>query len=107
MLQVLRYVVLIWLREYKAAKDQKRLDDFLLPPILPIIVYHGERDFNAPVLLGKLIRPIEGFLPLPTEISRVRVRLPCGKTDSRKALCRIFQPAQVYETPTRLRGHFA
>jgi len=32
-----------------------------LPPILPIIVYHGERNFKAPILLGKLIRPIKGF----------------------------------------------
>jgi len=61
MLQVLRYVVQIWLREYQAAKDQNRLADFMLPPVLPIIVYHGEREFKAPILLGKLIRPIEGF----------------------------------------------
>jgi len=49
------------MREYKAAEDEKRLGDFMLPPVLPIIVYHGERGFKAPILLGKLIRPIKGF----------------------------------------------
>ena len=33
------------------------------------------------------------ILPLPIEISRMRVRLPYGKTDFHRALCRIFQPA--------------
>ena len=61
MLQVLRYIILIWLREYNSAKKQGRLADFMLPPVLPIIVYHGERKFNAPIRLGKLIRPIKGF----------------------------------------------
>jgi len=61
MLQVLRYVVLIGLREYQLAIDEKRLADFMLPPVLPIIVYHGERDFKAAIRLGKLIRPIKGF----------------------------------------------
>ena len=33
------------------------------------------------------------ILPLTIEISRMRVRLPYGKTDFHRALCRIFQPA--------------
>jgi len=61
MLQVLRYIVQIWCREYSAAKEQNRLADFMLPPILPIIVYHGEREFKVPIRLGKLIRAIRGF----------------------------------------------
>ena len=61
MLQVLRYVVEIWVREYNAAKEQNRLADFMLPPVLPVIVYHGERGFKAPIRLGKLIRPIRDF----------------------------------------------
>jgi predicted transposase YdaD len=61
MLQLLRYIVQIWVREYKAAEDQGRLEGFMLPPILPIIVYHGERPFTAPIRFGKLIRPVKGF----------------------------------------------
>jgi hypothetical protein len=61
MLQLLRYIVQIWVREFKAAEDEGRLADFMLPPILPIIVYHGERKFNAPIRFGKLIRPVKGF----------------------------------------------
>jgi predicted transposase/invertase (TIGR01784 family) len=61
MLQVLRYVVEIWCREYNAAIEQNRLATFMLPPVLPIIVYHGERNFTAPIRFCKLIRPIKGF----------------------------------------------
>ena len=61
MLQMLRYIVRIWMREYKAAEVEGRLTDFELPPILPIIIYHGERGFTSPIKLGKLIRAIEGL----------------------------------------------
>ena len=61
MLQMLRYIVRIWMREYKAAEVEGRLADFELPPVLPIIIYHGERGFTSPVKLGKLIRAIEGL----------------------------------------------
>lgn len=61
MFQVLRYVVQIWQREFNAAKEKERFADYLLPPVLPIIVYHGEKKFNAAIRLGKLIRPIGGF----------------------------------------------
>ena len=61
MLQMLRYIVQIWYREYKAAEVEGRLADFELPPVLPIIIYHGEHGFTAPVKLGKLIRTIEGL----------------------------------------------
>jgi predicted transposase/invertase (TIGR01784 family) len=61
MLQILRYIVLIWMRELNLAIDEKRFAGFVLPPVLPIIVYHGERNFKATVRLGKLIRPIQGF----------------------------------------------
>jgi predicted transposase/invertase (TIGR01784 family) len=61
MLQMLRYIVQIWSREYKAAEVQGRLADFELPPVLPIIIYHGENGYTAPVRLGKLIRAIEGL----------------------------------------------
>ena len=61
MFQVLRYIVQIWSREFNAAKEEGLLADFTLPPVLPIIVHHGERNFSAPVRLGKLIRSVEGF----------------------------------------------
>ena len=61
MFQMLRYIVRIWSREYKAAEVEKRLDSFELPPVLPIIIYHGESGYTAPVKLCKLIRAIEGF----------------------------------------------
>ena len=82
MLQMLRYIVQIWCREYKAAEVQGRLADFELPPILPIIIYHGEQGFTAPVKLGKLIRAIkvltkyqldfEAFLLDLTDFDRIK-----------------------------------
>jgi len=59
MLQMLRYIVHIWSRENKAAEVEGRLADFELPPVLPIIIYHGEHGYTAPVRLGKLIRSIK------------------------------------------------
>ena len=61
MFQILQYIVQVWQREFNAAKEQGRLADFLLPPILPIIVYHGERKFTAPIRFGNLIRLIGDF----------------------------------------------
>jgi len=61
MFQVLRYVVQIWQREYKEAEDTEKFADFILPPVLPIIVYHGEKKYSAAIRLGKLIRPVSGF----------------------------------------------
>jgi len=61
MFQILRYIVQIWQREYNTVKEQGRLADFLLPPILPIIVYQGERKYNATVQFGKLVRPVQGL----------------------------------------------
>ncbi|MCL2348267.1 MAG: Rpn family recombination-promoting nuclease/putative transposase, partial [Planctomycetaceae bacterium] len=61
MLQILRYIVLIWMREISAAIDEKRITGFVLPPVLPIIVYHGERPFTAPIRLSELIYQLKGF----------------------------------------------
>jgi hypothetical protein len=61
MLQILRYVVLIWMREISAAIDENRFAGFVLPPVLPIIVYHGERPFTAPIRLSELVYQFKGF----------------------------------------------
>ena len=61
MLQILRYIVLIWMQEISAAIDEKRFADFVLPPVLPIIVYHGERPFTAPIRLSELVYQLKGF----------------------------------------------
>jgi len=61
MLQILRYIVLIWMREISAAIDEKRFAGFVLPPVLPIILYHGERPFTAPIRLSELIYQLKGF----------------------------------------------
>ena len=61
MLQILRYIVLIWMREIDTAIEEKRFANFVLPPVLPIIVYHGERPFTAPIRLSELVYQIKGF----------------------------------------------
>jgi len=61
MLQILRYIVLIWMREISAAIDEKRFTDFVLPPVLPIIVYHGAQPFTAPIRLSELVYQLKGF----------------------------------------------
>jgi len=61
MLQILRYIVLIWMREISAVIDEKRMTGFVLPPVLPIIVYHGERPFTAPIRLSELVYQLKGF----------------------------------------------
>jgi len=62
MFQILRYIVLVWQREYNIAKEQGLLADFMLPLILPVIIYHGERKYTATTRFGELIRPVEGFV---------------------------------------------
>jgi len=61
MLQILRYIVLIWMREINAAIEQNRFAGFVLPPVLPIILYHGERPFTAPIRFSELVYQFKGF----------------------------------------------
>ena len=56
------------------------IDDRIMDLIAHISWYSGRVTDIAPEKI------IETVIPLPIEISRVRVRLPYGKTDSHKAL---------------------
>ncbi len=46
-LQLLSYVIRIWEREIREGRR--------LSPILPLVIYHGERPWNAPTSIGELI----------------------------------------------------
>ena len=48
-------------REINIAIEQNRFAGFVLPPVLPIILYHGERPFTAPIRLSELVYQLKGF----------------------------------------------
>ena len=50
--RVLRYMTLIWGRWLRERKDEAPAK---LPPIVPIVVYHGERGWNAPLRFEELV----------------------------------------------------
>lgn len=58
MVQLLRYMLQIWCMELEKAKYKA---GFRLPPILPLILHHGEREFTAPTEFSELIRPVLGM----------------------------------------------
>ncbi len=60
-LRLWAYVALL----YQHLLKQKQLTPSrLLPPVLPIVLYNGERPWTAPLALADLIQPVEG-LPRP------------------------------------------
>ena len=44
---------------YLAQRRPRRL----LPPMLPVVLYNGEKPWTAPLSLAELFRPMEGFTP--------------------------------------------
>ncbi len=47
---------------YQNLLKQKQLTPLrLLPPVLPIVLYNGERPWSAPLVLADLIQPVEGL----------------------------------------------
>lgn len=65
-LQLLRYKVEIWEQvraEHRAAKTQKRPQQRKLPPIFPLIVYHGTRKWQAAQQFADLIEGGEAWQP--------------------------------------------
>ncbi len=45
--------------KYLAERRPRRL----LPPVLAVVLYNGERQWTAPLSLAKLFKPMEGFTP--------------------------------------------
>ncbi len=45
--------------QYLAARRPRRL----LPPVLAVVLYNGEKPWTAPLSLAELFKPIEGLLP--------------------------------------------
>ena len=58
MVQLLRYMLQIWCMELEKAKYKA---GFRLPPILPLILHHGEKEFRAPTEFSELVRPVPGM----------------------------------------------
>ncbi len=44
---------------YLAARRPRRL----LPPVLPVVLYNGEKPWTAPLSLAELFKPMAGFMP--------------------------------------------
>jgi predicted transposase/invertase (TIGR01784 family) len=57
-LQLLRYLVRIWERLDRQAEGKG-----LLPPILPLVVYHGEPQWNTPTRFSSLLAATEEMRP--------------------------------------------
>ena len=55
-LQLLRYLVIIWSREQK--RDGKSVRH--LPPIMPIVIYHGAKGWNEPREFSELVPEMTG-----------------------------------------------
>jgi predicted transposase/invertase (TIGR01784 family) len=55
MLQLLRYMVQIWQKELAA---QKSVSSYCLTPIIPLILYHGDKQMTAPVEFSELIKAV-------------------------------------------------
>ena len=63
-LRLLGYVVhlceaLLEHGKYLAARRPRRL----LPPVLPVVLYNGEKPWTAPLSLAELFKPMEGYTP--------------------------------------------
>lgn len=65
--QVLRYVVRIWERVLATAPPPS-----VLPPVIPLLVHHGEAPWSAPTRLMELIDPVVSEVP---ELRRVSAQL--------------------------------
>ena len=61
--QQAKYIIRIWDQEYRKAKKAKRLDQFLLPMVIPIIFHHGDQHFTASTELIDQVRTIQGLEP--------------------------------------------
>ncbi|MDR1141549.1 MAG: Rpn family recombination-promoting nuclease/putative transposase, partial [Planctomycetaceae bacterium] len=59
--QIVKYIVLIWTKEFERARSEKRLRTFLFPMIIPLIFHHGKGLFTASTEMIKLVRVIEGL----------------------------------------------
>nr|WP_296466767.1 Rpn family recombination-promoting nuclease/putative transposase [uncultured Acetatifactor sp.] len=64
-MQIFRYMVYIWETYEKEAesirKGMKKREDFLYPPILPIVYYEGTTEWNVPVDFKSRIREGSAF----------------------------------------------
>lgn len=60
-IQLLKYIVEIW--SQKQAKEHTKH----LPIIIPIVIYHGKKNWNIPTSLGEFLN---GYNQLPKEIKR-------------------------------------
>ena len=68
--RVLRYMTLIWGRWLREHSDAAKL-----PPIVPIVVYHGERGWSAPLRFEELV----DLPPALAQAARVAGAAPRGQ----------------------------
>lgn len=112
LLQLLRYEVQIWEQELKSARDDKRpLKSFKLTPILPLLVYHGEREwgirteFNTLFDLPDVLQPyFPDFRHLLVDLSTASDEAIRGLAQTRFVLelMRFIRSDQLLEELVRL-----
>ncbi|WP_075984863.1 Rpn family recombination-promoting nuclease/putative transposase [Bacillus andreraoultii] len=56
-LQLLKYIIEIW--EAKSEKEKSNE----LPIVIPLVIYHGQKDWNIGLSLGEIIQGYEGLTP--------------------------------------------
>jgi hypothetical protein len=78
MLQLVNYIIRYWMTLYNkvfhaakrkgaTAEDKLRWRNFLLPFVVPVILYQGAKKFSSPLRFSTLIRRIEGLERLESQ----------------------------------------
>ena len=61
--QQVKYIVRIWDAEHRKAAKAKRLSQFRLPMVIPVIFHHAEQEFTASTELIDQVQTLEGMEP--------------------------------------------
>lgn len=59
--RMLSYMVQLWAKSVEAAGERARRKSFLLPPIMPVVFYDGERSWTAAKRFPEKVRRSESF----------------------------------------------
>ncbi|MDR1485530.1 MAG: Rpn family recombination-promoting nuclease/putative transposase [Planctomycetaceae bacterium] len=107
-LQMVVYIVTIWMSLYRsifdAAKrkdatvtDKKRRKNFLLPTVIPVILYQGGKKFSSPIKLSRLIRTMDGLDMHTLEVEAILIDLSCLREEDEPDDLDLWVPFHAYQ----------
>ncbi|MDR1485822.1 MAG: Rpn family recombination-promoting nuclease/putative transposase, partial [Planctomycetaceae bacterium] len=105
-LQMVIYIVNIWESLFRSicnvvkGKDatvavKKRRKKFLLPMVIPVILYQGRKKFSAPTKLSELIRTIPGLESHSLDVEALLVDLSCLRVEDEPDDLDLWVPFRV------------